>query len=118
LAKQPPDQRHLVAAFGYLFTPVVPIVVLSGNMKRDRFLRQHAWQALLWAIPFVVLLAAFIVAAIMLLRLDPLTVCLLPFLFLLPFVPGAIWARRIYLTGEVRIPVLTPLALKMFSSES
>src|SRR5690554_1511833 len=85
LAESRPDQRHLVAAVGYVFTPVVPIVVLlSQPMKHEPMLRRHAAQALLWAVPFLVLLVLFCVAAILLLRSTLLALCLLPFLFLVP----------------------------------
>jgi uncharacterized membrane protein len=109
-----PDQRQLVVAIGYVFTPVVPLVLLSGEARSDGFLRRHAGQALLWAVPFVLLLIAFVIAAIALMRSNPLTVCLLPVLFMVPFAPGAIWARQVYLGGDVNIPVITPLAKRCF----
>lgn len=115
LANQTPDQRHLVAAVGYLFTPVVPLVILmSDNMKSDPVMRRHAAQALLWSVVFLLLLVAFCIVAIALLRVTMLAICLLPFLFLVPFAPGAYWGRKVYLTGDVTVPVLTPLAERVF----
>jgi uncharacterized membrane protein len=108
-----PDQRHLVVAIGYVFTPVVPLVLLSGEAQRDAFVRRHAAQALLWAGPFLLLLVAFVIATIALLRTSALTICLLPVLFLVPFVPGGIWARRVYRGADVRIPIITPLATRL-----
>jgi uncharacterized membrane protein len=116
LAERKPDQRHLVAAIGYVFTPVVPLVVLISEMKADPVMRRHAAQALLWSVVFMLLLVGFCIAAIVLLRATLLAICLLPFLFLLPFAPGAYWGRKVYLTGDVTIPGLTPLAARLFRS--
>lgn len=80
-------------------------------------MHRHAVQALLWSIVFLLLLGAFCVAAIALLRATLLALCLLPFLFLVPFAPGAYWGRRVYLTGDVAIPILTPLAERLFLHE-
>lgn len=103
-ALERPDQR-LIAAIGYVFTPVVPALVLATGLKQDARMRLHAWQALLWAAPFLALLAGTVVLAIALLRADFLFVCLLPAVFVLPFLPGVIWARRVYLGGDARTPL-------------
>jgi hypothetical protein len=117
LADRKTDQRHLVAAIGYVFTPVVPLVVLtSSTMKSDPILRRHAAQALLWSVVLILLLVGFCVAAIALLRSTLLAVCLLPFLFIVLFLPGAYWGRRVYLSGDVTVPGLTPLAARLFGS--
>jgi uncharacterized membrane protein len=100
----------VIAALGYAFTPVVPAVVLLGDLKRDAALRLHAWQALLWAPVFLVLLAVVVVLEIWLLRADFLAVCLLPFLLLVPFIPGGIWALRAYQGQDVTIRLLSPIA--------
>lgn len=97
-----PDQR-IAAALGYLFTPMVPLVALRGDVE-DPFVRKHARQALLWAVPFLLLLAAMIVVMIVAIRRDILFVCLSPFVFLLPFCPGAYWARRVYFGDDVTLP--------------
>ncbi|HUG14927.1 MAG TPA: hypothetical protein VMM78_07880 [Thermomicrobiales bacterium] len=117
MADRETDQRHLVAAIGYLLTPVVPVVVLTSTTKTDLMLRRHAAQALLWSVPFLLLLVGFCVAAIALLRWSPLTVCLLPFLFLVPFIPGGVWGRKVYLEGDVMIPVLTRAAARLFPTQ-
>jgi hypothetical protein len=114
LADGKPDQRHLVAAIGYVFTPVVPLVVLTSTMKTDPLLRRHSIQALLWSVFFLALLVVFCLVAIAMLRSTLLAVCLLPFLFLVPFAPGAYWGRKVYLTGDVTVPGLTPLAARLF----
>lgn len=106
VSDQDQDQHRLVAALGYVFTPLVPIVVLTSDMRRVRFLRRHAVQALIWSGPFLLALAAVIVALVLTIQADFLAICLLPFALLVPFLPGMIWARRIYLGGDVVIPII------------
>ena len=105
---QPPadDPRRLGAALGYLFTPVVPLLNLTASRQSDPFVRRHAVQALLWSGPFVLLLAVTVVMLVLLVRGNFLFICLMPLAIMLPFIPGAIWARRIYLGGDVTIPLL------------
>lgn len=100
------DPRRLAAALGYLFTPVVPLLNLSANRESDPFIRRHALQALLWTGPFVILLALTVLILVLLVQGNFLFICFLPLAIILPFIPGAIWARRIYLGGDVSIPLL------------
>jgi hypothetical protein len=58
----------------------------------------------------VLLLVLAVVLVVWLARLDFLAICLAPFLLLVPFVPGAIWARQVYLSRPVRIRLISPLA--------
>lgn len=97
-----PDQR-LVAALGYLVTPVVPLMVRS-KAGDDPFLMHHARQGLIWAVPFLLLLVIVTVGMIALIRSETLFICLLPFALLLPFAPGGYWAMRVYTGREVRFP--------------
>jgi hypothetical protein len=114
LADVAQSQKKVIAATGYMFTPVVPAIVLFSDMKADAFLRRHAAQALLWAPAFVIGVVLVAVVAILLLRTDLLFICLLPLLVLVPFIPGGLWARRVYLDRDVRVRVLTPLAERLF----
>ncbi len=92
---------------GYLFTPLIPIFVLINPVwNRSAFLRRHAMQALLWSVVFFLLLLITLVFAIILARRDVLFICLSPFIVTLAFVPGAVWARRVFYGGEVSIPIL------------
>lgn len=93
----------MIAALGYLFTPMVPLVALRGE-DVDPFVQRHARQALLWAIPFLLLLIVTVLVMIAAIRSDLLFICLLPFMFLAPFLPGAYWAKRIYFGGDVLFP--------------
>lgn len=107
------DNLAVIAALGYLFTPVVPAVVLVTDLKTNPALRRHAWQALIWTAGFVALLVLAIVVQIWLLRADFLAICLLPVVITLPFIPGAIWAKRAYVGKPVRIRGVSPLAARL-----
>lgn len=104
------DPRRLTAALGYVFTPVVPLLTLANAARDDHFSRRHAIQALLWAVPFVLLLFATVFALVLLVRDDFLFICLMPLLIVVPFLPGAFWARRVYLGGDVTIPIISSIA--------
>ena len=108
---RPPDDdpRRLQAALGYLFTPVVPLLNLSNSDPDDNWTRRQARQAMYWSGPFFLLLIASIGGLVALMALNFLFVCLMPVVILVPFVPGAIWARRVYLGDEVSIPVIRNL---------
>ena len=93
-----------MAARCYLFTPVVPLVAMRGTQSDDPFIRKHARQGLVWAIPFLILLTITVIAIVQVVASDILYICLLPFALLVPMVPGAIWARKVYLGGDVTFP--------------
>ena len=110
------SQKRLVAALGYVFTPVVPLIILSSDMKRDSFMQRHGGQALLWSIGFILAFVLVVIAAIWMLRTDLLFICLFPILFLMPFLPGAILGWRVYQGGDPRPPLIAPLAARLFPS--
>jgi uncharacterized membrane protein len=114
LAERAQSQQRLVAAFGYVFTPVVPLIILTSDMKRDPFMRRHAGQALVWSAGLVAGFILVIIAAIWMIRTELLLLCLFPALLLLPFLPGAIWGWRVYQGGDPRPPVIAPLADHLF----
>jgi uncharacterized membrane protein len=116
LAEQAGSQHRLVAAVGYVFTPVVPLIVLTSEMKSDRFMRRHAGQALVWSAGLIAGFILVIIATIWMLRTEVLLLCLFPALMLLPFAPGAIWGWRVYQGGDPRPPVIAPLADRLVRS--
>ena len=117
--EQADGQHRVVAATGYAFTPVVPLIVLaSPEMKRDPFLRRHAAQALVWAGPFFLLFIPTILLLIWLLRLSWLAICALPLILILPFVPGTVWALKIYDGRDVRIRGVSSLAERWMLNDS
>ena len=117
LADSVGSQKRLVAALGYVFTPVVPLIILTSDMKRDSFMRRQGSQALLWSIGFIFAFVLVVIAAIWMLRADLLFICLFPILFQLPFLPGAIWGWRVYQGGDPRPPLIAPLAARLFPAQ-
>lgn len=103
------QQGQTIAALGYLFTPFVPLTVVFGAQDASPDLQRHAKQALWWSIPFVVMLVVVVYLMVVAIQSSFLMICLLPFVILIPFAPGAIWARRVYLGGDVRIPIISSL---------
>lgn len=89
------DDR-LWAALAYVFTPLVPIVLLLVEGKKDRpFIRAHNMQALAWGVVFYVIVSILSVFVIGL--------CLWPLGFLLQLW----WAYKAYQGEYVEIPVIT-----------
>lgn len=86
----------LWAALAYVFTPLVPIILLLMEDKKNRpFIRAHNGQALAWGVVFYVLvsiLSAFLIG-----------LCLWPIGFLLQLY----WAYKAYQGEYVSIPVIT-----------
>jgi uncharacterized membrane protein len=103
-------QARVVLATGYVFTPVVPLVLLANDGGGEPFIRRHARQALYWSPVLLLLVIASVVFQIWLMRQDFLFICLLPAVLIAPFLPGLFWGRKIYLGDDVRLPILTPLA--------
>jgi uncharacterized membrane protein len=116
LVDRPASQSRLVSAVGYVFTPVVPLIVLTGETKHDPLMRRHAAQSLVWAPVFVLLFVLVVIASIWMLRTDLLFICLVPIAFHVPFLPGAIWGIKVYRGGDPRPPVIAPLASRLFAA--
>lgn len=111
-------QQRLVAALSYLFTPLIPFLVLVTDMGHDPFLRRHAARALVSALVLFAGLALMIFVMVLLLRQNFLWVCLLPVSMVIPFIPAAIWGRRVYLYGDVRPPIITAVADRLVPDRS
>jgi uncharacterized membrane protein len=110
LASTGEEQQRLIAAVGYVATPIVPAIVLTSDLRKDPGLRRHAIQALIWTLAFVLLLVLIVIASIALLRVSFFAICLLPFLILIPFAPGVLFARNAYNGRAVNIPLVSALA--------
>lgn len=94
----------MIAGMCYLFTPMVPLTALKGGPDADPFLQRHARQGLIWSGPFLILLIVTVFAMVRIVQQDILFVCLLPVVLALPFLPGAYFARKVYMGGDVRFP--------------
>jgi uncharacterized protein len=86
----------LWAALGYVFTPIIPIIVLLLEDKKQRpFIRSHNMQALVWGVIFYIIVSvtsAFVIG-----------LCLWP----LGLILQIYWAYQAYQGQTVTIPVLT-----------
>lgn len=88
----------LWAALAYVFTPLVPIILLLMEDKKNRpFIRSHNMQALVWGIVFyiIVTVTSFFIIGM----------CIWPLGFLLQLY----WAYKAYQGETVEIPVLSNL---------
>jgi len=92
----------LWAALAYVFTPLVPIIVLLIADKKDRpFIKAHNMQALIWGIVLYVIGA--VTSPILGLG------CLI---WLVGFLIQLYWAYQAYQGKMVTIPVLTDFVKK------
>jgi uncharacterized membrane protein len=86
----------LWAALAYVFTPLVPIIILLLEDKKDRpFIRAHNMQALVWGVVFYIIVtitSAFLVG-----------LCIWP----LGLLVQLYWAYQAYQGQMVSIPVVT-----------
>jgi uncharacterized membrane protein len=86
----------LWSALTYIFTPLVPIIILLMQDKKERpFIRAHNAQALAWGVVFyvVVTITSFFVIGL----------CLWPLGLLLQLY----WAYKAYQGNYINIPVIT-----------
>ncbi|MCC6936400.1 MAG: hypothetical protein IT333_07795 [Thermomicrobiales bacterium] len=109
---KPQQQERIAAALGYVFTPLVPLLMLTGAAKDRSFLRRHSIQALLFAPVLLILLVVMVIAAIWLLRQSWALFCLLPLLLLAPFLPGALIGWAVYSGRDPSLPIIGTIATR------
>jgi uncharacterized protein len=86
----------LWAALAYVFTPLVPIIILLLEDKKDRpFIRAHNMQALVWGVVFYIIVT---VTSTFLIGL-----CIWP----LGLIAQLYWAYKAYQGEAVNIPVVS-----------
>lgn len=83
------DDDKLWALLSYLLSPIVPIILMLMEDKKDRpFIKAHSVQALVWGILEIVLAVG---------------VCITP----LMFIAAIYWGIKAYQGEYVEIPVIT-----------
>ncbi len=88
----------LWAALAYVFTPLVPIIILLIEDKKDQpFIKAHNMQALVWGIAFYVIVT---ITSFFLIGL-----CIWP----IGLIAQLYWAYKAYQGEIVEIPVITNL---------
>ena len=86
----------LWTALAYIFTPVVPIILLLMDDKKDRpFIKAHSMQALVFGVVFYILVSVLSVVIVGL--------CLIP----VGWAFQIFWAVKAYNGEFVQIPVIT-----------
>lgn len=91
----------LWAALAWVFTPIVPVIVLLLEDKKERaFIRSNSIQALVWVV------ALFILGSI--LTVTVVGACLIPFLW----IPQLYFAFKSYQGEAVSIPFITDFVQK------
>lgn len=109
LDEAPGQQERLAAALGYVFTPLVPLLMLVGAAKDRPYIRRHALQAILFAPILLFMLVVTVVVAVWMLRQSLALFCLLPLLLLAPFLPGALIGWAIYAGRDPSLPLISSL---------
>ena len=113
-AAEAPQANPVLAALGYPIWIIALVIVLT-DMKRDAYMRFHGWNALFWAIGYVVVMVAMgIVSAVLgsvpgLGALIGVIFSVVPLLFL---VFSIVFAVKAYNRKDVVIPVITDMARK------
>jgi uncharacterized membrane protein len=88
----------LWAALAYVFTPIVPVILLLMEDKKNRpFIKQHNAQALAWAV------ALFVIIFVLSIVTFGLITCIAP----LAWIPQLYWAYQAYQGKSVTIPFIT-----------
>ncbi len=90
------DDDKLWAALAYVFTPLVPIIILLIEGKKDRpFIKAHNVQALVWGV--VVFVLTFVLSFVI------IGICV----GIAGFVVQLYWAYKAYQGEFIQIPVIT-----------
>lgn len=108
------DNDRLLAALGYIFWIVVPIIVLLTDLRRSAFAYVHALQGLVFggaSILFVLLYTC--VSAALTVIIPPLA-CILWLGYFLPLALGISCAYRTYTVGQNDFPLLSDVTRALF----
>lgn len=108
MSEQTPMQQEITsddklwALLSYLLTPIIPIILLLMEDKKNRpFLKSHYVQALVWGVAIVILssVLAFTIIVPIILSLAAL-------------IMGILWGIKAYNGEQVNIPVITDFVKK------
>ncbi len=115
---QPANENdRVLAALGYLFWVIVPLVVLLTDLRRSPFAYVHALQGLVFggaSVLFVILYSCvtFVVTAVV-----PVLGCLLWIGYFLPLVLALLIAYQVYTANRSEFPVLSDLTRSLFATQ-
>lgn len=101
-APESTSDDRLWAALAYVFTPLVPIILLLWEEKKNRpFIKSHNMQALVWGVAIFVIFSVLSITLV-------LAICAVPLAFI-AFVVDLYWAYQAYSGKAVNIPVVSNL---------
>lgn len=108
------ENDKLISAISYIFTPIVPIIILLTTLKNSRFNKIHAYQGLVFfgaAFAYYILFSCgyFIMTSI-----AGLLACILWIGYFVPFVIALVIGYRVYTNGQVEFPYLTQATASVF----
>lgn len=96
MGMEPTSDDKLWAALAYVFTPLIPIVLLLWEEKKERpFIKAHNMQALIWGVVFYIIVS---ITSVFIIGL-----CIWP----LGLIAQIYWAYKAYQGEMVEIPVLS-----------
>jgi len=97
----PTSDDKLWAALAYVFTPLVPVIIMLMEDKKNRpYIKAHNMQALIWGVAFYLITtitSAFFIG-----------LCLLP----LGWILTLYWAYKAYQGNMITIPMITDFVKK------
>lgn len=108
------DNDKLISAISYVFTPIVPIIILVTTLKDSRFNRIHAYQGFVFfgaAFAYYILYscAYFVVTSVV-----GLLACVLWVGFFVPLAVALYLGFRVYTGSQVEFPYLTQATASVF----
>ena len=108
------SESRLLAALCYIFLVAVPVLVLLMEMRRQRFLRYHAYQGLAVGMAFLVVYLLVIPIGTWILMHLPCIgwafACLAPFVYLAGFGLQVYWAYLAYQGHLFSVPLFGAIA--------
>lgn len=108
------ENDKLISAIGYVFTPIVPIIVFVTSLKDSRFNRIHAYQGLVYFAAAFVWYFLFTCANIALTSVAGFLVCITWVGYFVPFGVSLYLAYRVYTAQQVEFPYLTQATASVF----
>ena len=111
------ENDRLVAALGYVFWIVVPLIVLLTDLRRSSFAHVHALQGLVFGGASIVFLLLYSCLTFALTAIVPPLGCVLWIGFLLPLGLGLYVAYRVVTASQVAFPVLSDVTRSLFRQQ-
>jgi uncharacterized membrane protein len=108
------ENDKLISAIGYVFTPLVPIIVLLTTLKDSRFNRIHAYQGLVFFGAAFAWYLLYSCAYFIMTSAAGLLACIMWVGFVVPFAVSLYLAFRVFTAGQVEFPYLTQATASVF----